>query len=249
MEQWTIKTYRKEDKIFRGSFAYMRNENTYAEEIFDVYKEKKDQSFNYVSEAIVKVTTGEILNLHVEYTVNKEYVPQMVVVEKIMGKESTRETYEYVLKKNHLVYNFINGKGETHTEEISTAPKYHITTPTAASSMLFLRSKKFDASGKNGFNFLVTENLWEYKAAPIFKNVILERAGLTPEKMNIDGQNVQATQYKMYDEGTDFAKGKEPEHVKVYLSQHGAIPYMIRADDGSKTKIQIKYLNNLVEKD
>ena len=247
MSNWTSKTYRKEDKIFRGAFNYYRNESSYAEEIFDVYRDKKEQSSHYISEAIVKVTTGEVLNLHVEYIVNKDYIPTFVAIEKIMGKEMTREVYEYNSRRNHLHYKFTNSKGEEHTEEIATAPKYHITTPTAASAMLFLRSKKFDASGKNSFNILVSYNQWDYKDAPKFKNIILERANLTAEKMNIDGQNVQATQYKMYDETTDFKNLKEPPHIKIFLSQHGAIPYMIRSDDG--TKIQIKYLNDLTEKE
>ena len=247
MSNWTSKTYRKEDKIFRGAFNYYRNESSYAEEIFDVYRDKKEQSIHYISEAIVKVTTGEVLNLHVEYIVNKDYIPTFVAIEKIMGKEMTREVYEYNSRRNHLHYKFTNSKGEEHTEEIATAPKYHITTPTAASAMLFLRSKKFDASGKNSFNILVSYNQWDYKDAPKFKNIILERANLTAEKMNIDGQNVQATQYKMYDETTDFKNLKEPPHIKIFLSQHGAIPYMIRSDDG--TKIQIKYLNDLTEKE
>ena len=247
MEQWTTKIYRKEDKIFRGSFAYFRNENIFAEENFDVFRDKKDQSFHYVSEAIVKVSTGEVLNLHVEYIVNKEYVPQMVIIEKIMGKESTRESYEYIVRKNHLLYKFINSNGEEHNEEILTAPKYHIATPTAASSMLFMRSKKLDASGKNSFNTLVSFNQWEFKDVPKFKNIILERVGLAMEKINIDGQNVQASQYKIYDEATDFKNIKDPQHIKIYLSQHGAIPYVVRTDDG--TKIQIKYLNDLSEKE
>ncbi|MDD4975764.1 MAG: hypothetical protein PHY93_15510 [Bacteriovorax sp.] len=247
MEPWTTKTYRKEDKIYRGAFAYFRNESSYAEELFDVYKDKREQSYHYVSQAIVKVTTGEILSLHVEYIVNKDYIPQAVVIEKIMGKESTRETYEYISRKNNLLYKFINSKGDEHSEEISTAPKYHIATPTAASSMLFLRSKKFDANGKNSFNILMGFNQWEYKEAPKFKNIILERASLTAEKINIDGQNVQATQYKMFDETTDFKIAKDPQHIKIYLSQHGSIPYLVRSDDG--TKIQIKYLNDLTEKE
>lgn len=247
MTNWTSKNYRKEDKIYRGSFNYYRNENSYAEELFDVYRDKKEQSYHYVSEAIVKVTTGEILNLRVEYIVNKEYIPQFVALEKTMGKESTREVYEYNSKRNQLIYTFTNSKGDEHTDEIATAPKYHIATPTAASSMLFLRSKKFDASGKNSFNILVGYNQWDYKEAPKFKNIILERANLTAEKMNIDGQNVQATQYKMYDENTDFKTAKDPQHIKIFLSQHGVIPYMLRTDDG--TKIQIKYLNDLNEKE
>lgn len=247
MQTWTSRTYRKEDKIYRGAFNYFRNENSYAEEMFDVYRDKKEQSYHYISEAVVKVTTGEILNLHVEYIVNKDYIPTFVAIEKVMGKESTREVYEYNSRKNLIVYRFTNSKGDEHVDEISTTPKYHITTPTTASSMLFLRSKKFDASGKNAFNLLTAINQWDYKESPRFKNVLLERASLTTEKMNIDGQNVQATQYKMYDETTDFKASKDPQHIKVFLSQHGAIPYLIRTDDG--TKIQIKYLNDLTEKD
>lgn len=247
MQLWTSKAYKKEDKVYRGAFNYFRNENSYAEEQFDVYRDKKEQSLHYISEAVVKVTTGEILNLKVEYVINKEYIPLYVMIEKIMGKESTKETYEYIQRRNHLLYNFTNSKGDEKSDEIATAPKYHIATPTAASSMLFMRSKKFDASGKNSFNLLVGHNQWEYKETPVFKNVILERASLTTEKMQIDGQSVQATQYKMYDEGTDFKNIKDPQHIKIFLSQHGAIPYLIRTDDG--TKIQIKYLNDLSEKE
>lgn len=247
MQTWTSKNYRKEDKIYRGAFSYFRNENSYAEENFDVYRDKKEQSYHYISEATVKVTTGEVLNLHVEYIVNKDFIPTYVAIEKIMGKEMTKETYEYISRRNHLLYKFINSKKEEHIDEIATAPKYHITTPTAASSMIFLRSKKFDANGKNSFNILVAQNQWEYKEAPKFKNVIMERASISAEKMNIDGQNVQAVPYKMYDEETDFKNLKDPPHIKIYLSQHGAIPYLIRSDDG--TKIQIKYMNDLSEKD
>lgn len=247
MQNWTTKTYRKEDKIYRGAFNYYRNENSYAEENFDVYRDKKDQSYHYISEAVVKVTTGEILNIHVEYSVTKEYIPTFVMIEKVMGKETTKETYEFNSRRNHLIYKFTSTKNEEQIAEIPTAPKFHIATPTAASSMLFMRSKKFDASGKNSFNILVGFNQWEYKESPFFKNVILERASLTTEKMNIDGQNVQATQFRMYDEGTDFKNIKEPPHVKIFLSQHGGIPYMIRTEDG--TKIQIKYLNDLTEKE
>lgn len=247
MENWTTRNYRREDKIYRGAFNYYRNENIYAEEIFDVYRDKREQSNHYVSEAVVKVTTGEVLNLHVEYSINKDYVPTFVLIEKIMGKESTRETYEYNFKRNNIAYKFTSNKNEEFSAEITTAPKFHISTPTAASSMLFMRSKKIDASGKNTFNLLVGFNQWEYHETPYFKNIIVERASLTTEKMNIDGQNVQATQFRMYDEDVDFKTTKEPPHVKIFISQHGGIPYMLRTDDG--TKIQIKYLNDLTEKD
>lgn len=247
MSSKSSRVYKKEDKIYRGAFNYYRNENMYAEEVFDVYRDKKDQSFHYISEAIVKVTTGEILNLYVEYIVNKDYIPTYVLIEKNMGKEVSKEIFEYNNKKNHLVYSFINSKNEETKDEIPTAPKYHIATPTAASSMLFMRSKKFDTNGKNNFNSLIGINQWEYKETPKFRILILERANLTTEKISIDGQNVQATQYRMFDEDTDFKLSKEPPHIKVFLSNHGAIPYLVRTDDG--TKIQIKYLNDLTDKE
>jgi hypothetical protein len=247
MQDWTTKVYRKDDKIFRGAFSYHRNENTYAEELFDIYRDKREQTFHYISESIVKVTTGEILNLHVEFIVNKEYLPLYVGIEKIMGKESAKEIYEYNPRRNYIVYKFINSKGEETTVDIPTAPKFHIATPTTASAMLFLRSKKLDSSGKNSYNILTAFNQWEFKEAPHFKNIMLERASLTVEKMSIDGQNVQATQYRMFDADADLKTSKEPQHIKIFLSQHGAIPYQIRSDDD--TKIQIKYLNDLSEKE
>lgn len=247
MQLWTSKNYHKNDKIYRGAFMYLRNENQYAEETFDIYRDKKDQSYIYISEAIVRVATGEILNIHVEYVVNKEFIPTYVMVERLMGKDSVREYYEYNSKRNVIMYKFNSTKCDEQTAEIMTTPKFHVTTPTTVSSMLFLKSKKFDTNGKNGFNVLVSHNQWEYKEAPVFKNIILERATLTQEKINIDGQNVQATQYKMYDENTDFKNLKDPPHVRIYLSNHGGVPYSLKADDG--TKIQIKFLNDLSDKE
>ena len=247
MQLWTSKNYHKNDKIYRGSFLYFRNDSQYAEENFDVYREKKDQTMHYISEATIRVSTGEILNLHVEYIVNKDFIPTYVMIEKIMGKDISKELYEYNVKKNYISYTLASTKTDPIKAEIATAPKFHITTPTAASSILFLKSKKFDANGKNSFNVLVSHNQWEFKENPHFKNVILERASLTAEKINIEGQNVQATQYRMYDEDTDFKNSKEPPHIKIYMSPHGGIPYMIKGEDG--TRIQIKYLNDLSDKE
>lgn len=247
MQLWTSKNYNKNDKIFRGSFLYFRNESQYAEENFDVYRDKKEASYAYISESSIRVSTGEILNIHVEYVVNKEFIPTYVFIEKIMGKESTKEIYEFNPKKNFINYSFENSKGEKKTAEVQTAPKFHIATPTCASSMLFLRSKKFDANGKNSFNTLISTNQWDFKEPPAFKAIILERATLTTEKINIEGQNVQATQYRLFDDQTDFKAVKEPPHIKIFMSPHGGIPYIIRSDDG--TRIQIKYLNDLSDKE
>ena len=126
-------------------------------------------------------------------------------------------------------------------------PKFHITTQTAASSMLFIRTKKFDSSGKNTYSLLVSDNTWEYTAPPRFTNPIIERVGLSNEKITIDAQNVIASPFRLYDETTEFKSVKEPPHIKIYLSPHSGIAYTIRSEEG--TKIQIKFLNDLSEKE
>jgi len=247
MHLWTSKNYHKNDKIYRGAFHYFRNENQYAEENFDVYRDKKEQSYHYISEIVARVSTGEILNMHVEYCLNKEFVPTYLFIEKIMGKDFAIEKYEFNPKKNQIHFEFKSNKTEDTTTDIATAPKFFITSPSAAASMLFLRSKKLDSSGKSSFNILSSQNQWEFQDFPQFKNILIERANLTAEKINIEGQNVQAVQYKMYEDIPANKSAKDPAHVKVYLSQHGGIPYMIKSEDG--TKIQIKFLNDLSDKE
>lgn len=247
MQNWTSKNYHKNDKIYRGSFNYYRNENIYAEESFDVYRDKKENTFSYVSECLSRVATGEILTTRVEYIVNKEYIPVYVCIEKLMGKEWARELFEYNQKRGTIQYSFNNSKNEEHKEEMSTAPKFHIACPTSATSILFLRSKKFDAQGKNYYHVLTSFNQWEFKETPKFVGVLLDRPTLTAEKLNIEGQNVQATQYRLFDENVDSKSAKEPPHIKCFVSPHGGIPYLLRGDDG--TKIQIKFLNDMSEKD
>jgi hypothetical protein len=84
-------------------------------------------------------------------------------------------------------------------------------------------------------------------ALPKFTNPIVERIGLANEKITIDGQNVLAAPYRMFDEESDFKTVKDPPHIKIHISPHAGIAYTIRSDEG--TKIQIKYLNDLSEKE
>ena len=62
----------------------------------------------------------------------------------------------------------------------------------------------------------------------------------------LNGQELQALQYKLYDteEVRESKKKKEnPGFVNIFLSQHVAIPYIIEGENN--IKIQIKYLHDL----
>jgi hypothetical protein len=236
--------YAKEDKIFRGAYNYFKNESIYSEEVFDVYRDRKELSSHFVSEVHSRVSTGELLIVNVDYTISKDFVPQLVVINRSLGNEKVQETYRFNSKKNTITYIF-EGSDETVEKEIATAPKFHIATPTACTSMLFLRSKKYDTTSKNLYTVFSAYNQWRFNEEPKAKTIGIQRLSLTPERLNIEGHVVQATQYKMFEDHESLNEN-EPvlaPSLNVWLSQHMTIPYIIHSDDGNK--VVIKYLNNL----
>jgi hypothetical protein len=241
---------RIEDKVFRGAYNYFRNDNIYSEETFDVYKDKKELTMTFVSQILSRVATGELLNINVEYTVNKNFLPHHVVIERALGKDYSRETYEHNVRKNILTYTFEN-KDDTHISELMTAPTFHITTPTSTTSSLFLKTKKFDQTSKNFYLLYSSTNQWKYETDPITQSIYMQRVSLTSESITIDGHNVEAIQYKLFEDIDEDENAKKavivPPSLRLYVSQHAAIPYVIKGDDG--TKIQVKYFNDLENKE
>ncbi|MBI2520122.1 MAG: hypothetical protein HYV97_06885 [Bdellovibrio sp.] len=237
----------KPKKIYRGSFLYQRNGSTYCEEHFEVYKEKKELTLNFLSSIMSRVSTGEFLKLMVDYKVSKDYVPLKVTVKKDLGSEKVEENYLYDSKKNIVNYTFKN-KRSKHRSQISTSPRFHIFTPAACTSMLFILSKKFDATSKNIYSVISSPNQWEYQHELKLTTVALERVSLTSETINVNGTDLQAIHYRFTEDIKNQAEDEDappPATIQVYLSRHQAIPYSLVSDDG--TAINIKFLNNLEE--
>lgn len=236
-------------KLYRGAYSYIKNENVYSEEIFEVYKDRKENGLYFLSQIISRVSTGELLNINVTYHVNKDYTPIYVVITRSLGEESVKEIYDHNPRKGTMTYLFINEEDEIK-KEFAVPPKFHITTPTVASSNIYLRSKKFDATTKNYYTFYSSTNQWEYEKEPYTTNVAVQKISSTSEKLIIDGQNVQGVEYRLFEDNNHSPEGKEApptSFIRIYLSPHLTLPYIVRGDDG--TKVQIKFLNNLTEKD
>ncbi len=237
---------KKEQKLYRGAYEYSRNNNIYTEETFDVYRDKKEMGLNFVSQTMSRVATGELLNISVDYTVNKEFIPVKVHIDKTLGNEHVEETYIFNNKTNIITYTF-KSNDEKEVHEISTGPKFHIAAPTVCTSMLFLKTKKVDATSKTNFTTFVSENQWSFKSIPSSKSMVIERVSLTAENLSIDGSNLTAMEYKLFeqpdDEGDNDANIND--FLRVYVSPHASIPYLVKSEEG--TKMQVKYLNNLSE--
>jgi len=228
------------DKVFRGSYNYYRHNNVYSEETFEVYRDRQDFSMAFYTDIHSRVATGELLTVQVDMKITKDFIPYSVKVVRALGKDIVTETYSYTKTNSMVLYTF-QTKNESIEIQIPTNPKFHVATPAACSSMIFLKSKKEDTTSKNFYNLIQSENKWKYESEPIVKMIAMQRVGTGTENVIIDGHSVQATHYRLFEDSGD---SKElPPALKVHVSKHATIPYIIKGDDG--TRVQIKYLNDL----
>jgi hypothetical protein len=239
----------KVQKVYRGAYRSMKGNNVFSEETFDVYRDKKELTFTFITEAIARVSTGELLKIYTNYQVGKDFVPLYVQIKKDLGKESSEEIFKLDDKKNILKYTF-KSKRSKETQEITVPPRFHISTPTFCTSMLFFLSKKFDATSKNYYTVYQSMNKWDFEHPLVSKSIGLERISLTSETIFISGVELQAVQYKVFEDPKTFdptGMSGPSKNLFVYLSRYHAIPYSIRGDDN--LIIQVKYFNNLAGED
>lgn len=238
-------------KIYEGTFQYMKNKAIYSEENFTVYRDKRLYDLEFVSELHSRTATGELLQINVEYQVNKNWTPQFVKIVRTLGNKKVTETYEHQSSSSSLLYTFRSKLKKTEFK-LPANTKAHITTPTAATSMLFIMTKRFDATAANNYQLITNNNLWTCEGEPKMKNVTVEKISIAAETIIVDKQDCQTMQYTMYEtEVPDSSnqkkkKGKKREPappLNIFLSQFVAIPYII--DDTLGTKIMIKHLKQL----
>ncbi len=237
------------EKIFRGAYTYMRNTNIYSEESFEVFRDKKEMTYTFVSEVVSRVATGELLNINTRYVINKDYTPLEVTIHRSLGNQSVKEEYIFDIRRTRINYSFTDAEGQVSKCELATNPKFYITTSATCSSMLYLRNKKFDNTGKNYYSIIVSNNHWAYEGEPTINNIVLQRVTQTSENIKVGDSNLEATQYKLTEQSEDDVEidphgpPVAENDLRIWCSQHMTIPYLIK--DNSGTKIEVKYLNNL----
>jgi len=232
------------DVVLRGAYSYHKNEIIYAEEEFEVWKDLKTTSHSFFSKLTSRVATGELLSIYVDYQVNKEFIPQKVFIEKVMGTEVVTETYKFNDKSNLITYVHQSKTGNIE-EKFTTTPKFTIASPCTATSCIYLKSKKEDTAGRNNYTLIQSFNNWSFEEKPKFKNIILSRVGLTAKAINIQGKNLQAVEYKIIEEfeNPDLTLKNQKNSISAFVSRYITVPYMVKSTDG--IKVQIKYLNDL----
>ena len=233
-------------KIYRGAYTYFSENNQYAEETFEVFRDKKDLSLNFKSQILSRVATGELLKIDVDYTIGKDWMPRTVNLIRTLGKQNIQELFFYDHTKNLISYRFIDGEGKETTKTTSTPPRFHINTPATCSNFLFLMTKKFDINGKNTYTVYSSINQWEPTHDLKQHTLTLFRNGPASDPMLIGKTVLQGDEYFMelddhHQSEEDVAK---PQPLSIYLSKYVTIPYVIE-DPNTKLKVQVKYFNNL----
>lgn len=232
------------EKVYRGAYNYFKGETLYAQEEFEVYKDRKELGMTFFAELHSRVATGELLTVYLDYVITKEYIPQKLTIERTLGNLIVKELYDFNPRKNFVDYIFLSKKGQEHAK-INVPPKFSIMTPTACTSMLYLKTKKEDTTSRNYFPVLCSTNLWTYENEPFQQTIAAERTALASENINIDGHSVAATPYKIFD-AQDLEAADDADQVPfatTQISKHATIPYTVISQDG--IRIQIKYLNDL----
>ena len=239
------------NKIYEGSYEFYRHANIYSEEFFEIYRDNKNLTYNFIAQLHGRLSTGELLNIRLDYVITKEFIPVKVQIQRKLRKQIINEYFVYDSNKSTIHYRFSKGKAKKDFQ-IVTPPRFHIATSFACTSMLFIRSKKFDNNVTNTYDVIMSNNLWEYKHPLISKKIALDAVSSVSEILNIDGNEVASTQYRLY-EYNESKKGETSlatsdkknlqGAVQIYMSNHLGIPYLIK--ENNNTKMQIKFLQNL----
>ena len=226
------------DSLYNGSYNFYRHANIYSEESFKVYQDKKNPLYYFHASMHCRVTTGELLIIKMEYVIDKGFIPKEVSIKKNLGGNKVDEHFTCNREKKILHYRFDNGK-DVKEIEIPTPQIFHISTPFACTSMLFLRSKKFVRTAKNKYYLISSNNLWEYKKSLEMKAIILETDTLISKKIELNGNKIQALQYHLSeaDESEKESHLETKDKAFVYMGQHIIMPYVI---EEPKRNIKIK---------
>jgi len=233
--------------IYKGAYDYFQEKRKYAEEIFEIYKDSQNHLLTFKAEVSGRAPTGEFLIINVIYSITESFSPIAVRVKKTMGKQTTLEEYLFDHTTNTMRYRFESNKmlGEIN---LATKQKMHISTPSISTSLLFLKSKKFQNATVNTYKTLISDNQWDLNHNLRLEDISVERISATPLNFSLKDQNIEAMVYRLskfeYDNSTSKNQPKDNPYLDFYLSKYLTVPYKIEDSLGGKI-LEIRYFNSL----
>lgn len=230
--------------MFEGTYEYLNKNITYSQEEFLVFRSEDRKRVIYRSEQLTRVGTGEFLKINIDYVVNAKYHPVEVTVVKSLGMDVTTERYAFTPEKNLMQYTFISENSsdedsyQEHELEVNIPNKFHLSTPSFTSSIMFTFANKFSTVGRNPFVLVKTHSDWEFSDKITDVPVYLEFLTHEKTELKINDQDLACIKVNVYQH--DASSGIPEKPTLFFLSRHVGIPYkMISGED---LVIQIKKL-------
>lgn len=230
--------------LFEGTYEYLNKNMAYSQEEFLVFRSEDRKRVIYRSEQLTRVGTGEFLKINTEYIVNTKYQPLDVTVVKSLGMDTVTERYVFTPEKNLMNYTFMseNSSNEDSYQEyeleVNVPNKFHLTTPSFTSSIIFTFANKFSSVGRNLFILVKSHSDWEFSDKISDVPIYLEFLTHEKTELKINDQDLACTKVNVYQRDASSSTTEKP--TIFFLSRHVGIPYkMISGDD---LVIQIKKL-------
>ena len=229
-----------QEKIIEGKYNYFHKNQVYCEEFFKVFRQEKSYgNFTFNAELMSRVETGEFLKVFVDYELNHHFEPLNVRIKRSLGASKSSERFVVDLQNKQVHYVF---KGKNGIEEFEKAfsGKFHIATPAFSTSMLMTQARKIDPVHRTSYDVISSNNVWEYEEPLVETNVYVELMSLEPVSINLQGNELQASYCKIFEE--DKTSNPNSSGHPVYLSKHYQIPY--QAEFPNDMKIEVEKLRN-----
>ena len=234
-------------KIYKGAYDYFHKSRKYSEETFEIFKDEHNHLLMFNSEVSGRAPNGEFLIINVYYKITERFNPIAVLVKKTMGKQTTYEEYLFDNTNNTMRYKFTSDHslGEI---KIFTKQLIHISTPSISTSLLFLKSKRFQNAAINSYKALISDNQWDLNYNLRQEEISVERITATPILITLKEKPIKAMRYRLYQYQYQeiFSKNQTQNQnfLDIYLSKHLTIPYKI--DEPATGKVlEIRYFDHL----
>lgn len=244
MRSLRLKRSPKGEKVYEGVYEYRSKGRLYSEEEFMVFRHQSGFALSFFSQMDCRVATGEIFRVYVDYVVSKDFMPQKVLIEKVLGERQSSELYQYDQVKSCINYFFISPDQRNHLT-IPVTSRFHIGTPTMVTSMLFIKNRPGDVREKDFHVLFGSQNDWEFSKAPSAKSLIIQRSNHGTSSFRVGDEIISVPVFNIYENVDEGIVSKDMPKLEVYMSRHLNIPYAIKGNDG--LEVEITKFQNLIK--
>lgn len=213
--------------LLEGSYLYFEKEHNYSQEDFKLLSLPDQQCFQFYSEILTRMETGEFLKILVKYEMNQQFYPIFSQVEKSIGSRYAVESMKIDMQKQELLYTFQTSQGSQEFKRPVNS-KHYLASPAVCTAAVSSLTRKFDATERTAITLLSSENEWSYSKPPTEK-ILYAEFKTRDLDFKLHGNSLSASHLCLYEHDTEAGVTEIP--ADLYLSKHYNVPYQVTHGD------------------